>query len=304
MLGRLLCLLGLCLGSLAVAQAASSAQTVPVELLQRLLGQDAEVEVGRLPDDLPVALTLPPTLQVDAAVTRDWPGSKSVQVYLSSSLSRARSEALVAALLTSEGLEPFTPPANAYAYGWGWGFIDQNVTDLTPLALFCGPDAYADLSAEATSEGTEMVLSLNERPQQLNTYSPCDEEAYGFQRYEAPPVPFLAPPEGATVLGIEGGSVFLAQTSSIALATNLSGANLSVEQVAAHYQSLLTAADWRLQASGGDDALGYSQWLGQDDEGRAWYLVMIILGPKLYPGQVVGTLLAVPVPDGTRVPIP
>ena len=297
-MGRWLCLVfsALCLSGLTVAQEASLPQTVPTELLQRLLGKDAQIVVGQLPDDIPVALTLPPTLQVDAAVTRDWPGSKSVQVYLSSSLGRARSETLLKARLEAAGLTPFTPPAEAY--GWGWGFVDQNVAAATPPTLFCGPNAYAELSTEEGSGGAQLTLSLNERTRQFNAYTVCDEEAYAFRPYDAPPLPPLAPPEGATVRGIEGGSVFSAQTSSVALETSL-----TAEQVAAHYRDLLTA-DWRLQASGGDDALGYSQWLGQDEAGQAWYVVLLVMGPALYPGQVTGTLLAVPVPDGTHTTPP
>lgn len=281
----LLCASGLCIGLWASAQTAPRAVTT--DLLERILGADAEVQVGELPATLPVPLALPDEIAVDAAVTRRWMDQQSVQLFLTSALPLAETVAALGESLAAASLTPHTLPEDAYGWGGAWGFSYADPRDQQP-ELFCGEDAYALLFLEPGSSPVHITLNLDERRQGLNVYTPCDAETYGHGP-SAPPVPALEPPPQAKIIGLESGGTFGAQTSTIAFETGP-----SPDVLLEYYGALLREAGWREDLTGGDEVLRYSRFSGQSDSGEPWSLVMVFSGEALNPGWVVGVLVAAP----------
>ena len=199
--------------SSVIAQSAPVEATVPLALLERAVGEDAQAYVGRLPADLPLPLALPDDFTVDLSVTRSWPGSTYHQLFLTApSPPLAATEAL-ARSLEAAGLSPFTPPEDAW--GW-WGFTDTPAPPV-PGALFCGEKASVEVGATSAGGTTQLTLSVGERSYQPNAYGVCDEEAYGYGPSQEQPDLLPPPLEGATLLGTESGSLFSVITEKCCL---------------------------------------------------------------------------------------
>ena len=229
---KLCALLTLLLLSFVTAQSGDAPTSVPLELLERVIGEDATLHVGELPDDLPLELSLPAGFTVDLSVTRSWPGGVYHQLFL-------------------------TAPSPA-------------------------PEAGA----------TQLTLSVSARLQQLNSYGPCDEEAYDYGPSQRQPDLKLPPPDGATLLGTESGGVFSAAASSAAF-----GAGPALSFFADHYGGLLREMGWQEEGSGGDEVLSWSRW---SKAGESWRLLLLFASDQVYPDQTVGTLVAVPLPAGAE----
>ena len=79
---KLCSLLTLLVFSFVTAQSGGAPPSVPLELLERVVGEDATLRVGELPADLPLELSLPKDFTVDLSVTRSWPGGAYHQLFL------------------------------------------------------------------------------------------------------------------------------------------------------------------------------------------------------------------------------
>ena len=273
--------------SFGMAQSGGAPPSVPLELLERVVGESATLHVGELPADLPLELSLPAGFTVDLSVTRSWPGGAYHQLFLTAPSPAPEATAALARGLGEAGLSLFTPPEDAW--GW-WGFTDAAAPPVQG-SLFCSEEASVEVSATPSAGATQLTLSVSARLRQVNSYGPCDEEAYDYGPAQRQPDLKLPPPDGATLLGTESGGVFSAATSSAAFE-----AGSALDFFADHYGGLLREAGWQEDSSGGDEVLSWSRW---SKAGESWRLLLLFASDQVYPDQIVGTLVAVPLPAGS-----
>ena len=203
---KLCALLTLLLRSFATAQSGTQ-PLAPLELLERVVGENATLHVGELPADLPLELSLPAGFTVDLSLTRSWPGGAYHQLFLTTPSPAPEATAALARGLGEAGLSPFTLPEDAW--GW-WGFTDAAAPPVQG-SLFCSEEASVEVSATPSAGATQLTLSVSARLQQLNSYGPCDEEAYDYgpsQRQpdlKLPPAGRRHPPGHRVGRGVLGG---------------------------------------------------------------------------------------------------
>ena len=247
---KLYALLTLLLLSFATAQSGGASPLVPLELFERVVGENATLHIGELPPNLPLELSLPEDFTVDLSVTRSWPGSTYHQLFLTTPSPALEATAVLARGPEGAGLSLFTPPEDAW--GW-WGFTDAAAPPVQG-SLFCGEQASVEVTATPLADVTQLILTVSARLQQLNSYGPCDEEVYDYGPAQRQPDLKLPPPDGATLLGTESGGVFSAATSSAAFK-----AGPALSFFTDHYGGLLEEAGWQEDSSGDDEVLSWSR---------------------------------------------
>lgn len=266
----------------AAAQAVPG-DAVPRDLVERLLGgDDAGVYVGELPPELPVDLTLPEGATVDASVTQNWGGGSSVILYLTLNVSADEARARLEQTFEQIGLQPV-------GQSWEWGFVRE--TEATEYTEYCSGNVQGSFSVREQEGTAQAQLSLYQ--QRTDPGAEACEEQREWSR-DTPPIPPLTAPTEAAVLDTDESRIFTSQTSHIAFESGF-----DPKAATEHYAALLAEAGWEEQGRGGDRALQWSQWLGED-EGEAWYIFMLFMSEQVYPGQTIGSLIAVPMPEGTQ----
>jgi len=225
--------------------------------------------IGALPANLPLTLTVPPTATVIGGVVRtgEFGGS---QLFLAAAEADDLQTALRQQLLDA-GFT--TPEDDAPGSGPGQVFLSGDMG--TPSLFFCAPDdAYSVNLGAATVAGEPGVVSLNVTP--VSQFGgPCGETMGRGDADRFDVLPSLIPPPAAQVRAGGGGS---SGPDSFTVAAEAEiESELSVAELAAHYEEQLGAGGWERLDESQTEAVAWSAWSFVDEEDTAWSATFYIV---------------------------
>lgn len=240
-----------------------------LDLALRLLAQEDPVSrmvekprifVGRLPEDLPVEISIPDGFAVVGSLVRDEHDpydDPAIEIVLDARMSAEQARETYRELMSAAG---WSEPERR---GPGGGF------DFRPVgttALFC-----------RSARGPALFLSAHERPPDdrdaptdvrlrlitSSRHSPCAPDPYEpeFDRI----IPNLAPPPGSYQFPGGGGGGMDAVDTHATLETDLEPA-----AVGTHYAAQLEEAGWLRLDEGQSGPQAWSVWSFTDDNGQPW----------------------------------
>ena len=260
----------------------SFAQDVPQNLALRLagIGGDANLTVGKLPEDLPLLLSLPEEVEVVGSLTEHYEERGAVTtLYLEARGERARVRDDLAARLQLAGLTVI-PQGDS----WGWGFASNSRP--YDRSEFCRDDLYASVVFYENARATGIDMRLETIPPERGFE--CEGRREGMRDEHAPPVPILHAPSDVRAFEIDGGRTFMGEYSAVALEAGLDLAALSE-----HYVAQLEEAGWQRMNGDATSSVVWTQWRYEDDRGNPWTGFMQILGNEVFPEQTIAYLFVV-----------
>ena len=263
----------------------SLAQDVPRDFALRLagIGGDANLTVGKLPEDLPLLLSLPEAVEVIGSYTERWEEEVAVTtLYLTTQAPDLAQKDLTAQLRLA-GLRE-VPQGDP----WNWGFTTPEA-DAHRYYEFCRDDLLATLFFEAADgQTTDVEVRLEDLRPERGFH--CKElfEHTAMQDEHMPPAPALNSPSESQILDRDFGGTFAGLYSSAALRTDLAPAALSE-----HYAAQLEEAGWARTNRGETSSVVWTQWRYEDDRGDPWIGFMQILGDEVFPEQTIAYLFVV-----------
>jgi len=224
---------------------------------------ERKIQIGSLPDDLPLDLPLPDGAQVVASVQEP---SAFTQVILDASQTPAEVEAFYAQSMVDLGWQPAPEhqPGGGFVSSWDQGLrfcIDER-------------DAYLEVRAlEMTDELTDVRLTL----QAPVEFSPCQEQDIGNMDAGSSLIPPLESPQGVQISGSGAGS------SSEGSAYNTADlqTSLSIDELLSHFNTQMELAGWELVDQGTSEVVAWSAWKLVDDQGDEWGGNLIVMDNQL-----------------------
>jgi hypothetical protein len=238
-------------------------ELVPEELVAALLtgfvapGREfPEIVVGRVPDEMPFEVPLPPNARVVGAISRPTFGTLVLSV-------------------------PERPLDAMKAYrdflrrtGWddpgrehGTGFEPPRTVH---SGTFCQGESRSISTAAAQRSDKETFLQVQYR--EASGRSLCDQTQFENPRFERGPMPTLYPPQNTSIVDASVGGGRNHSEASARLETDLDPA-----QLVAHYGTQLRADGWAPRSDPSGKELAAQQWSIEDRRGNSWVAVLVAL---------------------------
>ncbi len=273
--------------SLACFSLAQTGETVPRELVERIVGgPDANLYVGELPPAERLGLELPvpegtrvvgSTLNVDGE-------AYNAAVYLETETPVRDVRAFYQSALPDQGWEQGEPYEQS---GFLWsneGLQEEGVFCLGTVVLY-----FSDATASETAEDApaQVTLQLYENPRARGN-TPCDRNERDL--FYGPPIPALAAPSESTILYVDGAG---GDPSSNGSSSILLQSDLSAEAIIGYYDAQLLEAGWTARDGGGEESpVGWRRYSFTSD-GEPWLGLLQILSDDAFPRSYIGQVLVV-----------
>jgi hypothetical protein len=224
---------------------------------------ERKIQIGSLPDDLPIDLPLPDGAQVVASVQEP---SAFTQVILDASQTPGEVEDFYAQSMVDLGWRPAPEhqPGGGFVSSWDQGLrfcLDER-------------DAYLEVRAlEMTDELTDVRLTL----QAPVEYFPCQEQDAGNMDAGSQIIPALVAPQAVQITSSGAGS------SSDGSAYNSADlhTSLSIDELHSYYSPQLEQAGWEMVDQGTSEVVAWSAWKLLDDQGEEWGGNLIVMENRL-----------------------
>lgn len=245
--------------------------------------------IGLLPDSLPISLTVPPTATVIGGVVRS--GTfEGTQIFLSpADGADGAADALVETLRQQLQDAGFTAPDRAEMGGPSSVFLSTD--PLFASLTFCSPDDEFSASlSTVTIAGETEVVSISTTPA-TRASGLCGQNiaAGGSDMFSM--LPSLSPPAGAQVRSSGGGSGGGIDSISVSAEAEIE-TELSIADLAAHYEQQLQDAAWERLDDTETYAMSWSAWSFEDEAGDAWNATFYIALQSGEENNYIATLRA------------
>lgn len=242
--------------------------------------------VGTLPEGLPITITVPSTTTVVGSVVRTG-DFESSQLFLSTETDAETLIDLVRQQLLDAGFTTLSQDA----MGGGSGQVFLSSDSITASRLLCSPDdAWSVTLGAVNIAGDTAVVSVHVSPVS-RLGGPCGQEPVQAVTDLYSVLPSLLPPLGAQVRDGGGGSGGGPDGYSVSAEAEIES-ELSVAELAAHYEEQLRAAGWERLDDSQSYALAWSAWSFVDDADEAWNATFYIVLQSGEENSYVATLRA------------
>jgi len=250
---------------------ADSQEPIPRELALALLnlppGGNADIRVGRPPDDVPIEM-LPPNLQVLGSTTQF---ESSVIVFVSPLPPDSAITVYESKLVAAGWTKPPVPKAPQMR-GFVSADIGQFAYDRPDVA--CKGESFATFAGSYRRSGGSLLKVTYNRGTRYSMCKVRQETSTYRSPYDEAPVPILRAPFGSMSNG--GGGMSASDNTTFTLSTRLT-TKLNPAEVVTHYDKQMREQGW---SSTGDGAVAFfaaHTYQKNDDQGRPWVSMLVSL---------------------------